>query len=66
MGESWDEIPMFCPNCGHLNHGYRNRENTIRYECTRCKVVLVRTVKGRRHDTIDLYAPNGQERFGDR
>ena len=44
------------------NH-YKNEENKIRYECQTCKVVFVRIQKGRRHDTIEMYAPAGVERL---
>lgn len=60
---NWTAIPMFCPNCGQLNYGYQNKEAKIRYECTRCEVVLIRTTKGRRHDTIEIYAATGTERL---
>lgn len=59
----WTPIPMYCSNCGHLNYGYRNEEGKIKYECKKCKVVAVRTQKGRRHDRIDIYAPDGQVRY---
>lgn len=29
--------------------------------CPKCRVVMVRTPKGRRRDTIELYAPKGQK-----
>lgn len=61
--EIWTPIPMFCPNCGQLNYGYRNEEGRIKYECKRCKVVFVRTQKGRRHDRVDIYVPSGQVRY---
>lgn len=61
--DKWTPVPMHCPNCGEINIGYRNEENKIRYECQLCKVVLVRTQKGRRHDTIEMYAPTGEERL---
>ena len=32
-------------------------------ECKRCGTVAVRVQKGRRHDKIDLYAPEGQIRY---
>ena len=47
----------------HLNYGYRNENGIIKYECKNCKAVSVRKQKGRRHDTIDLYAPVGQVRY---
>ena len=65
---SWMEgkkgvIPMYCSNCGALLYGYRNDEGKIKYECKRCGTVAVRVQKGRRHDKIDLYAPEGQIRY---
>ena len=61
MKESWKPCPMFCPNCGSLNHGYKSEDEKIKYECVKCKVKFVRVQKGRRHDTIDLFSPHGQE-----
>ncbi len=61
--DTWTLMPMYCPNCGKLNHGYRNDEGKIKYECNRCKVVFVRVQKGRRHDRIDVYAPVGQASY---
>ncbi len=61
--DTWKPVPMYCPNCGKLNIGYKNEENKIRYECQTCKVVFVRIQKGRRHDTIEMYAPAGVERL---
>jgi lysyl-tRNA synthetase class I len=61
--EKWVPVPMFCSNCGQLNYGYRNDEEKIRYECRRCSAVSVRIQKGHRHDTIELYAPEGQVRY---
>lgn len=58
--DTWTPVPMFCANCGHLNYGYRNENGIIKYECKNCKAVSVRKQKGRRHDTIDLYAPAGK------
>lgn len=54
---------MYCSNCGELLYGYRNDEGKIKYECKRCGTVAVRVQKGRRHDKIDLYAPEGQVRY---
>ena len=58
--DNWTPIPMYCSNCGALLYGYRNDEGKIKYECKRCGTVAVRVQKGRRHDKIDLYAPEGQ------
>lgn len=61
--DNWTPIPMYCSNCGELLYGYRNDEGKIKYECKRCGTVAVRVQKGRRHDKIDLYAPEGQLRY---
>ena len=61
--DNWTPIPMYCSNCGELLYGYRNDEGKIKYECKRCGTVAVRVQKGRRHDKIDLYAPEGQIRY---
>lgn len=63
MKESWKPYPMFCPNCGRLNYGYKSEDNRIKYECAQCTVKFVRVQKGRRHDTIDLFAKVGHERY---
>ena len=52
---------MFCPNCGKMNYGYKGIDEKIKYECDRCMVKFVRVRKGRRHDTIEMFAPPGQE-----
>ena len=41
--------------------GYRNAQGAIKVQCNRCRVVMVRKIKSRRHSTIDVYAPEGQE-----
>lgn len=54
---------MYCSNCGHLNYGYTNEEGKTKYKCEKCGCVAVRIRKGRRHDHIDLFAPDGYERY---
>ncbi len=54
---------MHVNNCGTIVTGYKNAQGDIKVECIRCHVVMVRKIKGHRHDTIDLYAPKGQERL---
>lgn len=43
------------------NHGHKSEDEKIRYECRKCTVKFVRVPKGRRHDTIELFAAQGQE-----
>ena len=51
MLEDWTIYSWYCPNC----------ETQIRVICTKCSAEMVRTVVGRRHDVIDIYAPIGME-----
>lgn len=59
MDERWNPYPIFCPNCGKINYGYKNTDGKIKYECSKCMIKFVRVQKSRRHDTIDIYAPDG-------
>lgn len=61
--DNWLPIPMYCANCGELNYGYRDDKGRIKYVCKRCKAISVRIQKSRRHDTIDIFAQAGQERY---
>jgi len=56
----YQEYPMFCPNCGHLNIGYKNKDGKIKYHCKRCDTSIVRTQKSRRKEFIEIFAPVGQ------
>lgn len=57
MKDIWKLYPMFCPNCGKINYGYKSEDGRIKYECGKCTVRLVRVQKSRRHDTIEMFAP---------
>ena len=61
--ERWTTVPMYCPNCGTLNGGYRNSEGKIKYECPKCRLVMVRTYKNRRHDLLEITIPDGMVRL---
>jgi predicted RNA-binding Zn-ribbon protein involved in translation (DUF1610 family) len=61
--ELWTTVPMYCPNCGTINDGYRNSEGKIKYECPRCGLVMVRTYKNRRHDLLEITIPEGMARL---
>ena len=63
MLEDWTIYSWYCPNCKNEVAGLKNDKNQIRVKCGMCGVEMVRTLKGRRHDVIDLYAPDGQERL---
>ncbi len=58
--DMWKPFSWHCPNCGEISVGYRNAKGTIKVECSKCHAVMVRTIMGRRHDRIDIYAPKGE------
>ena len=53
----WTNYQMYCPNSGTLISGAKGSDGKIRYRCPRCRAEIIRTIKGRRHDTIEVYAP---------
>ena len=59
--EEWKPFSWHCANCGNIVIGYMKQNGDIKVECKRCRVVMVRKIKGRRHDTIDVYAPTDME-----
>ena len=62
MLEDWTIYSWYCPNCKNEVAGLKNKKNQIRVRCSKCGAEMVRTVVGRRHDVIDIYAPTGMER----
>lgn len=62
MLEDWTIYSWYCPNCRNEVAGLKNSKNQIRVKCKTCGSEMVRTIVGRRHDVIDIYAPSGQER----
>ena len=58
--EQWTPLPMYCNNCGHLNYGLQRNDGKIKYECNKCRMVFVRTIKNRRHQTLEIYTPKGE------
>jgi ribosomal protein S27E len=61
---TWKPITIHCPNCGTITTGYKNNEGTVKLECRICRVTIIYKQMGRRHDRIDIYALEGQERLG--
>ena len=58
----WRIYTWYCPNCKEEVAGLKNKKNQIKVKCSRCGAEMIRTVVGRRHDVIDIYAPNSEER----
>ena len=54
----------YCPNCKTKVAGPKDGRNRITVRCRCCGVRMTRTLKGRRHDIIDIYASEGEERSG--
>ena len=61
MEEMWVPRSWYCSNCGNKVTAYMNGSGNYKVECDRCGVVMVRTIRSRRHDTINIYAQDGQE-----
>ena len=61
MLEDWTIYSWYCPNCKNEVAGLKNKKNQIRARRSKCGAEMVRTVVGRRHDVIDIYAPTGME-----
>lgn len=58
----WRIYTWYCPNCKEEVAGLKNKKNQIKVKCSRCGAEMIRTVVGRRHDVIDIYALNGEDR----
>lgn len=61
--EKWVSFSWYCPNCGKIVVGYKDSDETIKVQCKFCGTTMIRRIRGRRHDTIDLYAPQNQEQL---
>ncbi len=53
----WTPTQWHCLGCGSLVTGFTNARGDIKVECKVCKMVMVRTVKGQRHSTVETYTP---------
>ena len=59
----WTIYSWYCPNCRNRVAGLKNEKNQIRVKCDVCGVEMIRIVKSRRHDVINIYAAAGDERL---
>ncbi len=62
--EDWRPFQWHCSNCGNLVTGYKNEKGDIKVECKRCRTCMVRKLKTKTHDTIEVYAPRGMVHVG--
>ena len=52
-------LSWFCCNCGTKVSAIKTVDGFYKAKCSRCGSCSVRKVMGRRHDTIEVYAPKG-------
>ncbi len=57
----WTVYSWFCPNCKGAVAGMKNDKNQIKVKCNVCGAEMIRTVKSRRRDVIEIYAPGYSE-----
>ena len=57
----WIIYSRYCPNCKEEVAGLKDKKNQIKVKCSRCGAEMIRTIVGRRHDVIDIYAPAGEK-----
>lgn len=50
-------IQIYCPNCGTLNIGHPLDNGEHHFRCEKCRVMMVRSHRSRRHNTIELIIP---------
>ena len=55
--EEWKPFTWHCSQCGADVTGYKNERGDIEVQCNKCRLVMVRTIKGKRHSTMELYTP---------
>ena len=53
-------VEIYCPNCGTINFGYLLKNGEHRFRCEKCRVLLVRQHRSRRHNTIELIVPQSK------
>ncbi len=54
-------IQIYCPNCGTLNVGQPLDNGEHLFRCENCRVMMVRSHRSRRHNTIELIVPKGKK-----
>ena len=56
---SWHPLSWYCSNCGHLVTAFRNSKGEFKIACPSCRAVMIRTKMSRRHEKIEIFAPEG-------
>ena len=55
----WVPFSWHCPNCGKIVTGLKDESGAIKVTCRHCQLVMVRKLKSRRRDIIELFPPKG-------
>ena len=55
--EMKNSLSWYCCNCGTKVSAIRNSGGYYKAKCSKCGSCSVRRIMGRRHDTIEIYAP---------
>lgn len=61
--DKWKPFLWHCFNCGNIVVGYRNKKGDIKAECEKCRTCMVRVIKEKNHDTVDVFAPPGSSQL---
>ena len=57
----WTIYSWYCSNCKNKVAGLMNKNNQIKVKCDMCGAVMIRTKVSRRHDVIEIFAPQDIE-----
>ena len=57
MQNEWETRQRYCPNCGTLGLGYGDGNNRFKFECSKCSLVSILTIKTRRSSATEEYLP---------
>ena len=55
----WVPFSWHCPNCGKIVTVLKDESGSIKVTCKHCQLVMVRKLKSRRRDIIELFPPKG-------
>ena len=53
----WRIFSWYCPNCGLLDSSCADAKGKVKVRCRRCGADMVLKIRGRRHTSIEVYAP---------
>lgn len=57
--DTWRPFISYCPNCSNKLVGFPDESGMVRIRCRKCMAEVKRKRLGRKHDRLDLYAPEG-------